>query len=180
MSGSKADLVIRLEEAIRVTGQDPANARFYPVQSLDVTPTDNTGEQRFATATLVDIGAPQLTWLASVGSIAALTEQHTLADLQPGQSGLQSTMRHGEFVLIARQHHVNTPIAQTTANGICVKQKLASASSKYRPIRIGIGRYYHRANARHVPYAPPFASTSNFSELRRIAGVLNPATDSIT
>ncbi|KAL4103575.1 hypothetical protein QTP88_018936 [Uroleucon formosanum] len=96
MSRSKADLAIRLEEAIWITGQDPTNACFYSVQSLDVTLMDNTVEQRFATATLVDTGAPQPTWSASVGSSVVSTEQQTLADPQSGQSGLQSTMRQGE------------------------------------------------------------------------------------
>ncbi|KAL4143254.1 hypothetical protein QTP88_005609 [Uroleucon formosanum] len=115
MSSSKADLMIGLEEGIRVTGQDPTNARFYPVQSLDVTPTDNTGEQRFAIATLVDTGAQQPTWLASVGSIAALTGQYTLADPQPAHSGLQSTMRQGES-----GSTLGTNIFKTAAN---VKKK---------------------------------------------------------
>ena len=65
MSGSKADLIIRLEEDIRETGQDPANARFHPMQSLDETPTGNTGERRDALATLVDTGTPQPSWSAS-------------------------------------------------------------------------------------------------------------------
>jgi len=96
MSGSKADLIIRLEEDIRETGQDPANARFHPMQPLDETPTGSTGGQRDALATLVDTGAPQPSWSASDGNAAAPTGQRFLADTQPGQGGLQSTMRQVE------------------------------------------------------------------------------------
>jgi len=61
ISGSKSDIIIRLEEFIRESGQDPANVRFHPVQSASNTQTDGTGEQPYATSTMVGTDA---SWVA--------------------------------------------------------------------------------------------------------------------
>ncbi|KAF0723780.1 Uncharacterized protein FWK35_00024001 [Aphis craccivora] len=61
ISGSKSDVIIRLEEFIRKSGQDPTNVRFNPVQSASNTQTDGTGEQPYATSTMVGTDA---SWVA--------------------------------------------------------------------------------------------------------------------
>ncbi|KAF0740560.1 SAP domain-containing protein, partial [Aphis craccivora] len=61
ISGSKSDVIIRLKEFIRESGQDPANVRFYPVQSASKTQTNGTGEQPYATSTMVGTDA---SWVA--------------------------------------------------------------------------------------------------------------------
>ncbi|KAF0688946.1 SAP domain-containing protein, partial [Aphis craccivora] len=59
ISGSKPDLMIRLEDNIREIGQDPVNVRFSCVQPLIVRSTCSTDEQPYATSTRIETVASQ-------------------------------------------------------------------------------------------------------------------------
>ncbi|KAF0713696.1 piggyBac transposable element-derived protein 4-like, partial [Aphis craccivora] len=61
ISGSKSDVIIRLEEFIRESGQDLANIRFNLVQPASNTLSDGTGEQPYVTSTMVGTDA---SWVA--------------------------------------------------------------------------------------------------------------------
>ncbi|KAF0696109.1 Activity-regulated cytoskeleton-associated protein, partial [Aphis craccivora] len=61
LSTAESDVIIRLEEFIRESGQDPANVRFNPVQSASNTQTNGTGKQPYATSTMVGTDA---SWVA--------------------------------------------------------------------------------------------------------------------
>jgi hypothetical protein len=83
ISGSKPDLMIRLEENIRRSGQDPANVRFSFVQPLITGSTSSTEEQPYATSTLIGTVASQFDGRPTVGSVAGHTAVQTHTGGQP-------------------------------------------------------------------------------------------------
>ena len=98
VSGTKADLVIRLEECIREHGQNPEDVRFYPVQPVVTDLTGDTGYRSYATSTLIDTEARRSSGQPSAESFATLSGQQTPTDGQPGQSASQSIDHQGESV----------------------------------------------------------------------------------
>lgn len=83
ISGSKPDLMIRLEDNIREIGQDPVNVRFSCVQPLIVRSTCSTDEQPYATSTRIETVASQFNRRPSAGNVVILTAQQSPTEGQP-------------------------------------------------------------------------------------------------
>uniref|UniRef100_A0A2S2PI82 Activity-regulated cytoskeleton-associated protein n=1 Tax=Schizaphis graminum TaxID=13262 RepID=A0A2S2PI82_SCHGA len=98
MSGSKPDIIIRLEGHIRERGQDPANVRFYPVQPSINILADGTGEQPDASTTLVDTNVSQVFEQSSGGISTSPTASQIPTDNLSEYCGYQSTMRQGQSI----------------------------------------------------------------------------------
>ena len=98
MSGSKPDIIIRLEGHIRERGQDPANVRFYPVQPSINILADGTGEQPDASTTLVDTYVSQVFEQSSGGTSTSPTASQIPTDNLSEYCGYQSTMRQGQSI----------------------------------------------------------------------------------
>lgn len=98
MSGSKSDIIIRLEGYIRERGQDPGNVRFYPVQPPINISADGTGEQPDAPPTLVNTSASQIFGQPSGGILTSPTASQKPTDNMSEFCGYQSTMQQGQSV----------------------------------------------------------------------------------
>jgi len=80
--GSKADVLIRLEQHLRELGQTPENVRFYPVQPGITEESGGTGEQPHASSTLVGMDAKQLFEQPSARNLSSTTARQTPTDGQ--------------------------------------------------------------------------------------------------
>jgi len=94
-SGSRADVLIRLEQYLSELGQSPENIRFYPVQPRTTEVTGGTGEQPHASSTLVGMDAGQLFEKPSAGNLSSTTAKQTPTDGQSEHGGLHRTTSEG-------------------------------------------------------------------------------------
>lgn len=96
MSGSKPDIILRLEEYFRERGQDPGNVRFYPVQPPINILANGTRGQPDVSPTLADTSASQIFGQPPGGiSTSPTTSQKPTVNLSE-YGGHQSTMHQGQ------------------------------------------------------------------------------------
>lgn len=98
ISGSKSDVIIRLEDNIRENGQDPTSIRFCPVQPSITILTDGTGEQPYATSSRIDAEATWVNRQLSESNTASPSVRQSLPGGRPVHSGLQPSVQQGEPV----------------------------------------------------------------------------------
>ncbi|KAE9522665.1 hypothetical protein AGLY_016938 [Aphis glycines] len=97
ISGSKPDIILKLEEYFRERGQDPGNVRFYPVQPSINILADDTGGQSNVSPSLADTSASQIFGQPPGGiSTSSTASQKPTGNLSE-YGGHQSTIQQGQF-----------------------------------------------------------------------------------